>query len=428
MEKFDTIVVGAGLAGLAAAYTLAVQGLEVLVIEKGDYPGAKNVTGGRIYVNPVREYFPELWAKAPLERFIVREGVTMLAGERSLSVNYFGNELQQEPYQSYSILRGKFDRWLGKQAERKGAMLVTKSRVDEVIIEDGQVVGVRAGGDELRADVVIACDGVLSLAAEKAGLRKPGQVKDHAVGFKEIIELDPALIENRFGLEGQEGAAHLFMGEVTRGKFGGGFLYTNKDSLSLGVVVGIHDLMEGSPAIPAPQLLDDFKQRPEIARFIKDGNPAEYSAHVIPEGGYNALGKFSGNGILVAGDAAGLAMNIGVTVRGMEYALASGYLAAQAVLQAREREDFSVQGLSVYETLLKESFVLKDFANFKDAPGALENPRFFGHYPELVGNMMRDVYSVPAGAKDRLYPTIKGYLGFRELWAMVGDARKVMKI
>lgn len=428
MEKFDTIVVGAGLAGLAAAYTLAAQGLEVLVIEKGDYPGAKNVTGGRIYVNPVRDYFPDLWAKAPLERFIAKEGVTMMADERSLSVNYCGEELRQEPYQSYSILRGKFDRWLGKQAERKGAMLVTKSRVDEVMLEDGKVVGVRAAGDELHADVVIACDGVLSLVAEKAGLRSPGKVKDHAVGFKEVIELDPALIENRFGLEDQEGAAHLFMGEVTRGKFGGGFLYTNKDSLSLGVVVGIHDLMEGLPAVPAPQLLDDFKQRPEIARLIKDGNVVEYSAHVIPEGGYRALGKFFGNGILIAGDAAGLAMNIGVTVRGMEYALASGYLAAQAVLKAREREDFSAQGLSIYEKLLQESFVIKDFANFKDAPAVLENPRFFGHYPELIGNMMRDVYSVPAGSKDRLYPTIKSYLGFREMWAMVGDARKVMKI
>lgn len=428
MEKFDTIVVGAGLAGLAAAYTLAAQGLEVLVIEKGDYPGAKNVTGGRIYVNPVREYFPDLWAKAPLERFIAKEGVTMMADERSLSVNYCGEELRQEPYQSYSILRGKFDRWLGKQAERKGAMLVTKSRVDEVMLEDGKVTGVRAAGDELHADVVIACDGVLSLVAEKAGLRSPGKVKDHAVGFKEVIELDPALIENRFGLEDQEGAAHLFMGEVTRGKFGGGFLYTNKDSLSLGVVVGIHDLMEGLPAVPAPQLLDDFKQRPEIARLIKDGNVVEYSAHVIPEGGYRALGKFFGNGILIAGDAAGLAMNIGVTVRGMEYALASGYLAAQAVLKAREREDFSAQGLSIYEKLLQESFVIKDFANFKDAPAVLENPRFFGHYPELIGNMMRDVYSVPAGSKDRLYPTIKSYLGFREMWAMVGDARKVMKI
>ena len=135
MEKFDVIIAGAGLAGLAAAYTLAQEGVEVLLIEKGDYPGAKNVTGGRLYVNPVRELFPDLWKKAPLERFITREGASIMAGERSINVEYCGSELSQEPYQSYSILRAKFDRWFAKQAERKGAMLVSKSRVDDVIIK-----------------------------------------------------------------------------------------------------------------------------------------------------------------------------------------------------------------------------------------------------------------------------------------------------
>ena len=428
MEKFDVIVAGAGLAGLAAAYTLAQEGVEVLVIEKGDYPGAKNVTGGRLYVNPVRELFPDLWKKAPLERFITREGASIMAGERSINVEYCGSELSQEPYQSYSILRAKFDRWFAKQAERKGAMLVSKSRVDDVIIENDQVVGVWAGGDELRADAVIACDGVLSLLAEKAGLRKPGNPHDYAVGFKEVIELDSTLIEERFGLEGNEGAARLFMGEVTRGKFGGGFLYTNKDSLSLGIVVGIKDLMEGSPAVQAPILLDEFKQRPEIARLIKGGESVEYSAHVIPEGGLKAIGKLYGNGILLAGDAAGLALNIGVTVRGMEYALASGYYAAQAVLQAKEKEDFTAGSLSGYEKLLNDSFIMKDFAAFKEAPAVLDSPRFFKHYPELLGNIMKDVYEVPAGPKDRLYPTIKKYLTLKEMWSMAGDMRKVMKI
>jgi len=428
MEKFDVIVAGAGLAGLAAAYTLAQEGVEVLLIEKGDYPGAKNVTGGRLYVNPVRELFPDLWKKAPLERFIAREGVSIMAGERSVNVEYCGSELKQEPYQSYSILRAKFDRWLAKQAERKGAMLVSKSRIDDLIIEDEKVVGVWAGGDELRADVVIACDGVMSLLAERAGLRKPGNPHDYAVGFKEVIELDSTVIEERFGLEGNEGAARLFMGEVTRGKFGGGFLYTNKDSLSLGIVVGIKDLMEGSPAVQAPVLLDEFKQRPEIARLIKGGESVEYSAHVIPEGGIKALSRLYGNGILVAGDAAGLAMNIGVTVRGMEYALASGFYAAQAVMQARGKEDFTANSLSVYEKTLNDSFVMQDFAAFKEAPAVLDSPRFFQYYPELVGNIMKDIYEVPAGAKNRLYPTIKKYLTIKEMWSMAGDMRKVMKI
>ncbi len=428
MEKFNVIVVGAGLAGLASAYTLAQEGLEVLVLEKGDYPGAKNVTGGRLYVNPVRELFPDLWKKAPLERFIAHEGVTMMAAERSISIGYSGNELLEEPYQSYSILRAKFDRWLAKQAERQGAILISKSRVDDLIIENGKVAGVWASGDELRADVVIASDGVLSMVSQKAGLHQPRKAHDFAVGFKEIIELDPALIENRFGLQGNEGSASMYMGEVTKGKFGGGFLYTNKESISLGIVVGIKDLMEGTPAVEAPTLLDDFKKRPEIACLINGGATVEYSAHVIPEGGLKAVGKLFGDGILVTGDAAGLAMNIGVTVRGMEYALASGYYAAQAVLQAREKADYSAATLAVYEDMLKKSFVLKDFASFKEAPVVLENPRLFNNYPELMGNIMRDVYSIPNGPKNRLYPTIKQYMNLREIWSMFGDMRKVMKI
>jgi len=334
----------------------------------------------------------------------------------------------EQPYQSYSILRSKFDRWLGKQVENKGAMLLTKVRVDDVIKENGKIDGVIAAGDELRADVVVACDGVLSLISEKAGLRQPGQAKDYAVGFKEVIELDAGIINERFHLEGEQGAAHLYMGEVTKGKFGGGFLYTNKESLSLGIVVSIEELMEGEPAVEAPVLLEEFKQRPEIAGMIRGGETVEYSAHVIPEGGYKALSSLYGDGILVAGDAAGLAMNIGVTVRGMEYALASGYYAAQAVLKAKQAGDYSAGTLAVYKGLLEESFVLKDFKNFQEAPQVLANPRFFQHYPELLGNVMRDMYSIPAAPKNRLYPTVKKYLSFGELWNILGDLRKVMKI
>ena len=348
MEKFDAIIVGGGLAGLAAAYILAGEGMEVLVLERGDYPGAKNVTGGRLYVNPIRELFPELWKKAPMERGIAYEEVCIMDKERSITIRYDGSELRSEPYQSYSVLRGKFDKWFAKQAERKGAMIVNKSRVDDLVIENGQVKGVMAGGEELRANVVIACDGVLSFIAQKAGLGKPAESKNFAVGFKEIIEMDREIIENRFNLEGDEGAARLFMGDVTAGKFGGGFLYTNKESLSLGIVVGIDALNEGASE-KAPELLDRFKQRAEIATLIKDGQTVEYSAHVIPEGGLKSMGTLYGDGILVAGDAAGFSMNIGVTVRGMEYAMASGYYAAQAVLQAKGKNDFSKATLSVYE-------------------------------------------------------------------------------
>jgi electron transfer flavoprotein-quinone oxidoreductase len=218
------------------------------------------------------------------------------------------------------------------------------------------------------------------------------------------------------------------MGDATAGKFGGGFLYTNKESISLGIVVGIDALTEEAPEIKAPELLDKFKQRPEIQRLIKGGETVEYSAHVIPEGGLKAMSKLYGDGILVAGDAAGFSMNIGVTVRGMEYAMASGYYAAQAVIEAKEKNDFSKTGLATYETLLNNSFVLKDFQSFKESLEVLEYPSLFKHYPELAGNIMRDLYEVPAGPKARLFPTIKKYMSMGEIWSMVQLARRMMKI
>jgi len=428
MEKFEVIVVGAGLAGLAAAWKLAEKGVEVLVLERGDYPGAKNVTGGRLYVNPVRNLFPDLWSAAPLERYIVHEGATLMARDRSVAIDYSGDELKAEPHQSYSVLRGKFDRWMAEQVEAKGAMLLTKVRVDDVIAENGKITGVLAGGDELKADVVIACDGVLSLVSEKAGLRKPGLPKDYAVGIKEVITLDAGVINDRFRLEGNEGAAHLFVGDVTKGCFGGGFLYTNKDSISLGLVAGIHEYAGIGSSADVPGLLEAFKKRPEIASLIRGGSTAEYAAHVIPEGGFRAISPLYGNGILVAGDAAGFAVNIGFTVRGMEYALASGYYAGETILQLREKGDFSAAALSLYQRLLEESFVLQDMKNFQEAPGVLSNERLFKHYPELAGNLLKDIYAVPTGPKGRLYPTLRKALTLGEMWAQFKDMREVMKI
>ena len=428
MDKFDVIIVGAGLAGLGAAYTLACAGVDVLVLERGDYPGAKNVTGGRLYVSPVRDLFPGLFEKAPLERFITHEGISLMAKDRSLAVDYSGNELRAEPHQSYSILRAKFDRWLAEQVEERGGIVLSKTRVDDVIRVNGKIDGVMAGGDELRSEVVIACDGVLSLLSEKAGLRLPGTPHDFAVGIKEVIALDSTVINDRFNLEGNEGAARLFVGEVTQGKFGGGFLYTNRDSLSLGLVIGIHDAAEEKSPIEVPALLETFKERPEIAPLIKGGATVEYSAHIIPEGGFKSVGNLFGNGILVAGDAAGLALNIGFTVRGMEYALASGCLAARAVLKAKEASSFSAETLSMYKKHLEECFVLNDLRNFRETPTVVGNPRFFRHYPELVGNIMRDIYAVSAGPKERLFPTLRKHMTLGELWLQFKDLREVMKI
>jgi electron transfer flavoprotein-quinone oxidoreductase len=428
MEKFEVIVVGAGLAGLSAAYALAKEGIEVVVIERGDYPGAKNVTGGRLYTRPLQNFLPELWKEAPFERAVTNEMVTLLSPEQSVTLRFRSDEFARPPAHSHTVLRGTLDRWLAKKAEEKGTMLVAKNRVDDLLKKDGKVVGVLAGGEELGADVVIACDGALSLIAEKAGLRSPGSSHDYAVGFKEVIELPSQAIDDRFGLKPGEGAAQLFLGDLTKGRFGGGFLYTNRSSLSLGLVIRIKDLAEGNPLKEAPLFLDEFKERPEIAPLIAGGEMVEYSAHLISEAGYDGLIRPFADGLLVAGDAAGFSLNVGLMVRGMEFAIASGVLAAQAVKEAREKKDFSAMSLSVYQTLLEGSFVLKDLKTFQHAPAFLDNPRLFQHYPQMAGDLLQSLFTIGPEPKQKFSTTIRGKVPWSETWEILKDLRKGLKI
>ena len=195
--------------------------------------------------------------------------------------------------------------------------------------------------------------------AEQAGLREPLTPQHAAVALKEVIKLSPEVIEDRFGLLPQEGAAHLYFGSITQGIFGGGFLYTNSETVSLGLVLGIASFLESDSSTETHQVLEAFKGREEIARLIKDGEMVEYSAHLIPEGGTKPLPTPYADGILVVGDAAGLALNMGITVRGMEFAIASGYMAAQTVKKAKEKKDFSAETLAMYKTQLGRALYCK---------------------------------------------------------------------
>jgi electron transfer flavoprotein-quinone oxidoreductase len=406
MERVEVVVVGAGVAGLATAMVLAEAGVEVLVVERGDYPGSKNVTGGRLYLEPVRPYLPDLWDKAPLERRVVKERLTMLSPLASTSVEVSSERFRQPPYPSYTLLHSTFDRWFADQAAECGALIIPGYKVDDLVVEDERVVGIVSAGDEIHADAIVAADGVLSFMAEKAGLRAELAAKDYAVAAKEVIELPSKTIDDRFGVEGGEGVAQLFFGSLTEGMFGGGFLYTNQESLSLGLVLAIHDLMEKEPPVSPHDLLEAFKERPEIRPLIADGHPVEYSAHIIPEGGFRALPRLVTDGLVVVGDAAGLALNMGVTVRGLDFALASGVMAARALLRAREQADFSASTLAYYEELLRNSFVWKDLQTFQHMPEFLSNPRLRDFYPSVICNLLEQIMWIGEEPKEKLSATI----------------------
>lgn len=422
----DAIVVGAGPAGSAAALRLAQAGLDVALIERGAAAGSKNMTGGRLYTHALEKLIPRFWEQAPVERRVTREILGFMTPETLVSFEVRSSRFGQN---SYTVLRARFDPWLAEQAEAAGAMLATGVKVDELLIEDGRVVGVRAGEDEMYADVVIVAEGVNCLLPRKAGLRTEELDPRHvATGVKTTIELPEGVVADRFGLGPDEGAAMLMVGSVTDGLPGGGFLYTNRDSISLGLVITVAGLRERRTA-PA-DLMERLKAHPAIAPLIAGGKVVEYSAHLVPEGGAHMMPALYRDGVLVAGDAAGFVLNLGYSVRGMDFAIASGMHAADAVIAAKEKGDFSKEALAGYEARLRDSFVLRELEHYRNAPHFIgTTPRLFSTYPALLEAFTTRMFTVEGTTEPvHLLPMLMQELKAAgvSLWGLGQDAWKGM--
>lgn len=150
-----------------------------------------------------------------------------------------------------------------------------------------------------------------------------------------------------------------------------------------------------------------------------------------PEGGYNAISKLYGDGILVVGDAAGFALNLGVTVRGMEFAIASGVVAAQTILKAKETGDFSSRRLSSYESSLLETFVLQDMKTNAEMPSFLENDDFFPFYPQTFPEFLEKIVWFGEEPKEKMGKTLwrdmrsSGVFNFKRLKDLIYSIRKL---
>jgi len=242
MPDVDVAIVGAGLAGLSAAYKLAKNGLNVLVIERGPYPGSKNVSGGRMYLHAIRRLIREIPVEnMPFERFVVRECITFVGEDSYVTLEL--NQFKVKQYTSGIVLRARFDKWFASLVEENGGVIVTNKRVDDLLFENGKVTGIIAEGDQITANAVIIAEGANSFLAEKYNLRKSFSPKSMTVAAKGIIELGEDEINKRFNLKNREGVAHAFVG-ITKGVQGGGFIYTNKDVVAIGVVCLLESLVK----------------------------------------------------------------------------------------------------------------------------------------------------------------------------------------
>jgi electron transfer flavoprotein-quinone oxidoreductase len=427
-EKLDAIVVGAGPSGTAAAITMAKAGLQVAMIEKGVKPGSKNVMGGILYTHYLEKVVGEAWKQAPLERPIIEEQIWMTTPEAAIRVLGYKNLRHREHPNSYSVLRAKFDEWFAGQAEAAGAFLIPETVVEELLVKDGRVIGVRTGREgDLLADVVVVCEGIGlgSKLLEKAGLKKPLKANQVALAMKEIIALDPAVIESRFNCSPGEGASVECYGDVVRGLSGMNFIYTNRDTLSVGggallsemadVRLSADELIRRSPN----EILNYFKNHPAIKPLVQGGETVEYLAKMIPEGGYKGIPKVHGDGYLVCGDAAMLSNP--VHREGSNLAMESGRLAGETVVHAKERGDFSESSLRDYRLRLDRSWIMADMRKYDGAVPLLEhNPRLIGKYPELLDRALNEFFSRDGVSKwdkqSRILRMFRKEGGVRMVW------------
>lgn len=387
-EKFDAIVVGAGPAGSACAYVLAKEGKSVLLVERGDSPGAKNVSGGRLYTYALEMIEPGMYQRAPLQRKIVREQIMLLGERDATTVDYFDPRFAENIPQSYSIVRAKLDDWFAHEAEGKGATLAPGVLVDGLIEESGKIVGIRAGEEEMRCDVVVAADGINSLLAQKAGLFSDIQGDAVGVGVKETIELPDSVISARFALKDDEGVARVAIG-CTEGISGGAFLYTNRGSISLGIVFNPVQVAKHGRSIQ--EILQDFKMHPAILALIDGGTTIEYGAHLVPEIGYRGIPeRLHREGMVVIGDAARFGINTGLIIRGMDLAMVSGLAAARAILRAKEIAEIG----PLYMGQLEQLMLLAQERAYQNFHGIFEIPRIFGEVPKLANEAMQFLFTV----------------------------------
>ncbi len=428
-EKFDCIIVGAGVAGLAAAMTLARNNIKFLLIEKGEFAGAKNVSGGVIWGQDLAKLVPEYWKdeEAGWDRFINHRRLTFIDEESAFSLDFKSRHFNEPPYSGVIVLRSKFDRWLANKVEdaiaeseySMDSFIATNILVEEILMEGDKAVGIRTGDEKFYADNVIIAEGVNNLLTRQAGLQDKYVPADHILtGVKEIIRYERSVLEDRFQLNGLSGMSNEFVGYATRGVEGGGFLYTNRDTISIGLVLGLKDLRDKE--LKPYDILNDFKAHPVIKDTIRGGEVVEYSAHVVSSGDKRGIPeKLYKGGLLVCGEAANLLMNAGKAIQGMDYAMRSGILAAETIIEAKSKNDFSITQMKKYQGNLNNSYIMKDINNFQDAVQLLHNPVMYQKVPSLINHFGRNFFTIKneptKKAREMMGESVKAHSSYWEL-------------
>ncbi len=427
--RFDVIVVGGGPAGIAAAITVAREGLKVILIERGRFAGAKNFFGGVLYTHALADCLPDYAERRPpFERPVTEQGYWLLSPDSVVRFMHKSEHYKQEPADAYTALRAQFDGWFAQQAASLGVLIISKTTVTECIRDGrGRVVGVKTDrpDGEVYAPLVILAEGVNNLLTQQVGLAK-GDLPPRfvALAVKELIGLPAKEIEARFGLAGaKEGVAIDIFGDATLGLPGTAFIYTDKNAISIGVGLLLEEFVYHK--LRPYEVLARFKNHPVVRPYLAGGESLEYGAHLIPEMGYNRMPALVADGVLVAGDAAG--MVDALHREGTNLAMTAGRLAGQTAIAAHRQSDFSAGFLRQYRRRLEESFVLKDLKQYRRMTDFLDStPYFMKTYVNYLNEAALRYFTAHGIPKREMEKEIVGMLLERR--SFFGVARDMLKL
>lgn len=426
---FDAIVVGAGPAGASAALTMARGGLNVILIERGHFAGAKNFFGGVLYTHALAEVLPDFWEKGPpFERPVSEQGYWLLSPDSVVRIMHKSEDYKREPADAYTALRARFDPWFAEQAAKAGALLITKTTVTDFLKDErGRVIGIttdRPEGD-VYAPVTIIAEGVNNLLTQKLGLAKSDlPPRFVALSVKEYIGLPAKEVEARFGLSGpNEGVAIDIFGDATLGLPGTAFLYTDKTGISIGMGLLLEEFVHHR--LRPHEVLTRFKNHPVIKPYLEGGESLEYGAHLIPEMGYDRMPELFADGVMIAGDAA--SMVDALHREGTNLAMTAGRMSGETALEAHRQNDFSAGFLKQYRRKLEDTFVLKDLKQYRRMTDFLDStPHFMGTYVDFMNQAALRYFTAHGVPKRDMEKEIINMLWKRR--SFLGVAKDMLKL
>ena len=384
--EVDVLYVGAGPATLASAYhlvqTCESKGVEppaILVIEKGAEVGDHLLSGAVVNPRAIRELMPDFQEQGFPTEYVCDDDMTYLfMSDRQLKLPMNPPFFKKRGYHVASL--NKIGKWLAEKCEAKGIDIYSGFAGDQLLIEDGRVVGVRLGdmgidkdgkpkptyqaGMDIKARVTVLGEGVRGsltkqLIAEFGLEGKNPEVFE--TGIKEIWRVKPDKHVPGRVIHG------MIPANLPR-YFGGMWLYDMQDDL---VSYGMVCALDAESPFHDPHLeAQKFKTHPFMRDLLDGAELVRYGAKTIPIGGMDSMPKLYVDGAMIVGDAAGFCN--AERLAGVHMAMKSGMMAAETIVEAIEADDFSTVTLGAYTERYRNSWCWDEHRQARNFHGAFD--------------------------------------------------------